>query len=165
MFVIDNDGGKAISSKKNDDEIVVSRNWKAYTHAISLDFIIIVFPMLLFFTVRPFKLLTRQSPLLMFFNDHQKMITGSIRMGVSWCSFVVAVVVAYSFCDCQKVETCKSYNFPFQTKYVVVRVSTYADWSFYDSRSSSGLQREQSLSFRASLSSYRVALVYNTTWF
>lgn len=56
MFAIDNNGGKATSSKKTDDEIVVSRNWKAYTHAICLDFIFIVFPMLLFFTVCSFKL-------------------------------------------------------------------------------------------------------------
>jgi phosphatidylinositol glycan class W len=46
---IDNNGVKSVTSKKNDDEkIVISRNWKA---AISLDFIFIVFPMLLFFTV------------------------------------------------------------------------------------------------------------------
>lgn len=51
IFVLIDINEKSLSSKKNDDEIVVSRQWKTYTYAISLDFILIVFPMLLFFTV------------------------------------------------------------------------------------------------------------------
>ncbi|KFK37322.1 hypothetical protein AALP_AA4G241900 [Arabis alpina] len=96
--------GKSVTSKKNDDEIVVSRNWKAYTYAISLDFIFIVFPMLLFFTV----------------------LSEWVYHGAVLLSLLLLVLTV----------TAK--------------------------RSSSGLQRGQSVSFRASLSSYRVALMLIT---
>ncbi|XP_020875459.1 uncharacterized protein At4g17910 isoform X3 [Arabidopsis lyrata subsp. lyrata] len=99
-----NNGGIAVSSKKNDDEIVVSRNWKAYTHAISLDFILIVFPMLLFFTV----------------------LSEWVYLGAVLLSLLLLIL------------------------------------SLTAKRSSSGLQRGQSLSFRASVSSYRVALMLIT---
>lgn len=134
MFVIDNNG-KSISSKKNDNEIVVSRNWKAYTYAISLDFIFIVFPMLLFFTVCPFKpLFLDFSPVSTFFYslmlsyyDHQNwgtiIIVGSIRMGLSWGNFVVVIVADY-FCHCQKVELVShAFSLVFKPKPVVVTVN------------------------------------------
>ncbi|KAL1200657.1 hypothetical protein V5N11_019842 [Cardamine amara subsp. amara] len=98
--------GKAISSKKNDDDIVVSRNWKAYTYAISLDFIFIVFPMLLFFTV----------------------LSEWVYLGAVLLSLLLLLILSV---------TAK--------------------------RSSTALQRAgQSLSFRASVSSYRVALMLIT---
>ncbi|KAG7620892.1 Phosphatidylinositol anchor biosynthesis protein PIGW/GWT1 [Arabidopsis suecica] len=99
---IDNNGVKAVTSKKNDDEkIVISRNWKA---AISLDFIFIVFPMLLFFTV----------------------LSEWVYHGTVLLSLLVLIL------------------------------------SVTAKRSFSGLQRGQSLSFRASVSSYRVALMLIT---
>ncbi|CAG7881151.1 unnamed protein product [Brassica rapa] len=100
----DNNNDKSVSSKKNDDEIVVSRQWKAYSYAISLDFIFIVFPMLLFFTV----------------------LSEWVYHGVVLLSLLLLVLTV----------TAK--------------------------RSSSGLQRGQSLSFRANVSSYRVALMLIT---
>ncbi|KAG7542437.1 Phosphatidylinositol anchor biosynthesis protein PIGW/GWT1 [Arabidopsis thaliana x Arabidopsis arenosa] len=99
-----NNGGNAVSSKKNDDEIVVYRNWKAYTNAISLDFIFIVFPMLLFFTV----------------------LSEWVYLGAVLLSLLLLIL------------------------------------SVTAKRSSSGLQRGPSLSFRASVSSYRVALMLIT---
>jgi phosphatidylinositol glycan class W len=99
---IDNNGVKSVTSKKNDDEkIVISRNWKA---AISLDFIFIVFPMLLFFTV----------------------LSEWVYHGTGLLSLLVLIL------------------------------------SVTAKRSFSGLQRGQSLSFRASVSSYRVALMLIT---
>lgn len=79
-------------------------------------------------------------------------VVGSVRMGLSWGSFVISSV-ACSFCDCKKkVETFLSFHL------------SCLELIKYDSRSSSGLQRGQSLSFRANVSSYRVALVYYTTF-
>ncbi|CAA7050703.1 unnamed protein product [Microthlaspi erraticum] len=101
------DNGKSISLKKNDDEIdiVASRNWKDYTYAISLDFILIVFPMLLFFTV----------------------LSEWVYQGVVLLSLLLLAL------------------------------------SVTAKRSSSGLQRGgESLSFRANVSSYRVALMLIT---
>ncbi|CAN8318549.1 unnamed protein product [Cochlearia groenlandica] len=96
--------GNSVSSKKNDDITVVSRNWKAYTCSISLDFIFIVFPMLLFFTV----------------------LSEWVYHGTVILSLLLVIL------------------------------------SLTAKRSSSGLQRGQSHSFRASVSSYRVALMLIT---